>query len=216
MTGSFVTPPCSNSLAAEIPALPPAPVFEELPKTGDASFDHAIRVAFLHEGYYSDDPSDPGGPTKYGISLRAAQKMGDLDGDGFLDMDLDGDGDVDADDIRLLTPQQAVDIYRRAYWKEVYNQMPLLCAVKVFDLAINMGPKQAHILLQRSLRANTGRLLTEDGIIGQLTLRATKEAYTPVLLAAIRSEAAGFYRQLAAQRPASRKYLNGWLNRAYY
>lgn len=216
MTGSLLTSPCSNSLAADVPNLPPAPLFKELPKTGDEAFDHAIRVAFLHEGYYSDDPSDPGGPTQYGISLRAARKMGDLDGDGLLDMDLDGDGDVDADDIRLLTPEKAVDVYRRAYWNKIYNQMPRLCAVKVFDLAINMGPKQAHILLQRSLRANTGRPFAEDGIIGKLTLRASTEAYTPVLLASLRSEAAGFYRQLAAQRPASRKYLNGWLNRAYY
>lgn len=211
------TPPtaCSTLLAA-VPKLPPVPIFNDLPKTGDSTFDHAIRVALHHEGYYSNDPDDPGGPTQFGMSLRTAQKIGDLDGDGRLDMDLDGDGDVDADDIRLLTAQKAVELFRTLYWLAVYNKIPSLVAVKVFDLALNMGAKQAHILLQRAVKANTGRALKEDGILGPQTISDANQCYTPALLAALRSEAAGFYRQLAAQRPASRKYLNGWLNRAYY
>lgn len=201
---------------ADFRDLSPAPVFKDLPKTDDPTFDHAIRVAFKHEGYYSDDPDDPGGVTKYGISLRAAQQMGDLDGDGKLDADINGDGYVDARDIRLLTPEKALAIYRRAYWRPVYNQLPVAVAIKLFDLAINMGPKQAHILLQRAARSCTGTHLAEDGIIGRLTLNEINKCYTPTIMASLRSEAAGFYRQLAAQRPASHKFLKGWLNRAYH
>lgn len=206
----------SGSYTADLRDLPPAPVFKDLPKTSDPTFDHAIRVAFKHEGYYSDDPDDPGGVTKYGISLRAAKEMGDLDGDGKLDVDINGDGYVDARDIRLLTPEKALVIYRRAYWKPVYNELHTAVAVKLFDLGINMGPKQAHILLQRAARSCTGAQLVEDGIIGRLTLNEINKCYTPTIMASLRSEAAGFYRQLAAQRPSARKYLKGWLNRAYY
>lgn len=199
------------------PALPDAPLFSELPLSGDEVFDHAIRVAWQHEGVYSNDPNDPGGPTKYGISLRAAKAMGDLNGDGRLDLDIDGDGDVDIDDIRALTADQAIRLYKLAYWDPYpYARLSKMLAVKVFDLAINMGPKQAHILLQRALRSAAGRALLEDGIIGQNTIKAASEAYTPAVLAALRSEAAGFYRGLASARPASQKYLKGWLNRAYY
>lgn len=216
MSGSSFVSSCSNSLAAASPELPPAPVFKELPRTGDAVFDHALRVVFLHEGLFSDDPDDPGGPTKYGISLRAARKLGDIDGDGRLDFDLDGDGDVDLDDMRLLTPEKVVDALRRTWWKPVYDRLPGHCAIKLFDLGVNMGTKQSHILLQRALRSSTGTVYAEDGIIGKNTLHGVEHSYIPALLASLRSEAAGFYRQLAAQRPSSRKYLNGWLNRAYY
>lgn len=215
----IVNPPCSTPPTVDL-VLPSAALFKELPKTGDVVFDQAIRVVFLHEGIFSDDPSDPGGPTKYGISLRAAQKMGDLDGDGKLDLDLDADGDVDINDIRLLTPEKVVDIYRRAYWlKTPYRNFHFSVAVKMFDLSVNMGQKQANVILQRALRAARPSglpPLIEDGVIGTKTIASVQEAYTPSLLAATRSEAAGFYRRLAAQRTASQKYLNGWLNRAYF
>ena len=195
----------------------PVNVFTEIPPQADMVFDQAIRRVFHHEGYYSNDPSDPGGATKYGISLRLAQSIGDLDGDGRLDLDFNGDGKVDARDIRLLTAEDAVDLYRRIFWQPyLYNKLTPAVAIKTFDLAVNMGHRQAHLILQRGIRAcSAADAVKEDGVLGPATLRAANRQLSPSLVAAMRSEAAGFYRLLVNNRRASRKYLNGWLNRAY-
>jgi len=46
------------------------------------------------EGGYVNDPDDPGGPTKYGVTIHTARA---------LNLDVDNDGDVDIDDIKALT-----------------------------------------------------------------------------------------------------------------
>ncbi|KKL48233.1 hypothetical protein LCGC14_2327530, partial [marine sediment metagenome] len=97
-----------------------------------ASFDKAIPTILKHEGGYVHDPLDPGGETNFGISKRAFPEL----------------------DIKNLTSGQAVDIYRERYWLHhiydgIVNQD---IATKVFDLAVNMGHRAAHRLLQKALR----------------------------------------------------------------
>jgi hypothetical protein len=62
----------------------------------------AAKKLLLIEGGFVDDPTDRGGTTKYGISLRflAAAGAFDSDGDGIADFDLDMDGDIDGADVR--------------------------------------------------------------------------------------------------------------------
>jgi lysozyme family protein len=181
----------------------------------ESTFQHAVVIVLRHEGGFVDDPADPGGATNFGISLRLARQLGDLDGDGELDLDLDGDGDVDADDIRKLSREQAIGIYRSQWWEKYrYWLLPQAAAVKTFDLSVNMGSRQAHLCLQRALRA-AGLILAEDGVLGPKTVTAVETVGPLILLPAFRAEAAGFYRALVARRPASEKHLAGWLNRAY-
>lgn len=45
-------------------------------------FEDFVKVILKHEGGYVDHPNDPGGATKYGISLRFLQKNG-------IDLNLD-------------------------------------------------------------------------------------------------------------------------------
>lgn len=188
-----------------------------LPSFHDEKFDLAIQTIFQHEGVLSIDKDDPGGITKWGISLRAARSFGDLDGDGLIDLDIDGDGDVDADDIRALSPAEAAKAYFYFYWKpNNYSHLSDSLATKMFDLGVNMGPRQAGKLLQRAVRACSTFALVEDGIIGRATLTAVETIYQPALLTSLRSEAAGFYRVLVATNPKSKKYINGWLKRAYF
>lgn len=173
-----------------------------------ANFDRAMRRVLAHEGGYSENPADRGGPTKYGITVPvlANESWGDLD----------HDGDVDADDIRKLAEWDAVAIYRRQWWDR-WGYVLLAddrVAGKVFDLAVNMGPHRAHVLLQRACRS-TGRPLTEDGILGPITREAVNSAPQDALLAALRSEAAGFYRHIVARDASQMVFLKGWLRRAY-
>ncbi len=183
--------------------------------SSDVLFQTALAQVLKHEGGFTNDPVDPGGATNFGISLRLARELGDLDGDGDLDLDLDGDGDVDADDIRNLTREQAAEVYFRLWWERFdYGRLHLTLATKLFDLAVNMGASQAHRCLQRALRA-CGYAVAEDGVLGPKTVSAIVGVRPEVMVVGLRSEAAGFYRVLVARRPASEKYLNGWLNRAY-
>jgi lysozyme family protein len=177
-----------------------------------SSFDLAIATVLLHEGGFVNDPHDAGGATKYGISLRWLQSLGDIDSDGYLDGDFDKNNVVNAVDIKNLNLKEATDLYKKQWWdKYGYEKIQdQALATKVFDLAINAGPKVAHRCLQRALRAVTGEKLIEDGVLGIKTLTAVNNVSSEVLLAAYRSEAAGFYRSL--RNPL---YEAGWLNRAY-
>ena len=87
-------------------------------------------------------------------------------------------------------------------------------AAKVLDMRVNMGPSQAHKILQRALRAAEYPVKV-DGVFGPITTAAVNTVHPRHLLVALRSEAAGFYRGLVAQRPEYAKFENGWLNRAY-
>ncbi len=183
----------------------------------DPAFLDAVTTVLKHEGGYVSDPDDPGGATNYGVSLRWLVSQGDidLDGDGFNDFDFDKDGDVDADDIRAMNLKDAMEIYRRYWWDAYgYGQLPRLVGSKVFDLSVNMGPRQAHRLLQRAGRA-CGRDIAEDGILGPKTKGVITKLPPMMVVSANRSEAAGFYRVLIAQKPIFEKYRDGWLRRAY-
>jgi len=184
--------------------------------TVDDRFDAAVGVVLAHEGGFVDDPADPGAATNWGISLKTLAALGDLDGDGYRDGDRDRDGDVDADDVRALERGDAIAIYRRQWWDRYgYDRVDrLFIATKLFDLAVNMGPRQAHLIVQRALRA-TDQPVAEDGILGPETLAAINNAPAFELMSAMRSEAAGFYRALIAKRPKLARFERGWLSRAY-
>jgi lysozyme family protein len=87
-------------------------------------------------------------------------------------------------------------------------------ATKFFDLAVHTGIPQAVKLIQRALRA-AGIQVTEDRIIGSATLAAINKSDPTDLLAALKSESAGYYRLLASINPSQKRFIEGWLSRAY-
>jgi lysozyme family protein len=157
-------------------------------------FDWAIEVVLRHEGGYVDDPDDHGGATNFGISQRQYPDL----------------------DIKKLTREDAIAIYRRDWWQAYgYGQIKdMMVATKVLDLSVNMGPGTAHRLTQRALRA-VGLMVSEDGVLGPVTLGALNQVMPSNLLSALRAEAAGYYRCLAVKQKSFEKFLTGWLNRAY-
>lgn len=178
-------------------------------RTYDPAFISAVSSTLLHEGFFSDDKDDPGGPTKYGVSLRFLRTKG-------LYGDFDGDGDVDRDDIWAMTEDEAVEVYYEFWWRqEGYDKIPGPVGAKVFDIAINTGPKASNRSLQRAVRAVSGVHLVDDGILGRKSKAAVKKLDSDILLPAFRSEAAGHYRVLRQRNEVFRKYIEGWLNRAY-
>jgi lysozyme family protein len=163
-------------------------------KDSRVKFERAVKRVLEFEGGYSNDPADAGGETKFGISKRAYTNV----------------------DIKNLTVEDAKLIYYRDFWEpQVYMDFESVeLAEKVFDLAINVGSSKAHLLLQRALRA-VGNPVKEDGILGKITLAAVNFANETALLAALRSEAAGYYRSIVTKNASQSKFINGWLKRAY-
>jgi len=157
-------------------------------------FDRAIEVVLEHEGNtYTDNPADRGGPTKFGIAQRWNPDL----------------------DVASLTRERAIEVYWERYWRgHRYEFLPEAIAIKVFDLAVNLGNKTAVTCLQRALQASGLRVVI-DGILGTETCGAAEQADQKALMAALRSEAAGEYRLRVARSADQIVFQGGWLNRAY-
>jgi lysozyme family protein len=178
-----------------------------------SDFLRAIPHILHHEGGWVNHPSDPGGATNWGVSLRfalATLKV-DLNKDGWLDGDFDHDGDIDADDIRKMTKEDAIGVYRVHFWKPQYGAIAnQLIANKVFDMSVNMGSKQAHKLLQRA--AGVG----DDGVFGNGTLAAVNGSDAVWLMRRICEAQKQFYLGLIVKNPKLKAFEKGWMKRAMW
>ncbi|RKZ12239.1 hypothetical protein DRQ32_04160 [bacterium] len=188
-----------------------------------ARFEDAIGYVMVNEGGYADHPSDPGGVTNYGISLRYLKGTGEHG-------DLDGDGDIDADDVREMTYDEACGFFRRDFW----DRLPLdavgsqAVATRVLDMAVNMGPKAAVKVHQRAMNCfakstelaindEPAKKLKVDGKFGQKTLERTNmlASLDPVeAMVWLRKQHAAFYKALVKKVPSMKVFLVGWLRRA--
>lgn len=146
-----------------------------------------------HEGGYANDPADPGGETKFGISKRTYPNL----------------------DIKHLTESDAQSIYQRDFWEpypyKLLNSQDV--ANKVFDLAVNMGHHRAGEILQQAC-IDCGHPVVVDGKIGKITIAAANSILPLSLLEGIKERAKDHYRNIAIANPALGKFLKGWLIRA--
>ena len=159
-------------------------------KESSLNFDQAVHVILKHEGGYVNDSSDPGGETSYGISKRAYPDV----------------------DIKALSKDDAVDIYRRDYWnKAKVEKIPENLRLIYFDMVVNMGRSRAGKILQTAISAK-GVPTEVDGKVGPQTIRnAKKSKLEPERL---RSYRVKYYASLVTRKPSLEKYWYGWYRRA--
>ncbi|MFA6080742.1 MAG: glycosyl hydrolase 108 family protein [Candidatus Gracilibacteria bacterium] len=177
-----------------------------------ASFDEAVNYLLRNEGGLSESPYDHGGTTHFGISLRFLRNVlpENLRRYGIF-------GEVTEQTIRELTVDQAKLIYKGEFWEhaafdKINNQD--ICNY-IFDMSVNMGIAPAIKCAQRACWAvKRRREILDDGLLGDKTLNAIKMCDF-MLLPAMRSERAGYYRIIAAKDYDQERYIDGWLNRAY-
>jgi len=179
-----------------------------------SNFADAVEYILEREGGLSENPRDSGGATNFGISLRFLRGFSEevLRKYGIF-------GEVNEQTIRDLTKEQAQNIYKSEFWQqapfsEIRDQ--LVCNY-VFDMAVNMGTRQAVQIVQRSLWALMfSRLyIADDGILGERTLERLNIMVPDLVMPVLVASRAAFYRLLAEKNPNKREFLNGWLTRCY-
>lgn len=84
------------------------------------------------DGGYTNDPVDPGGETKWGISKRAYPDI----------------------DIKSLTKEEALLIYEKDYWNKIVKEgMSKQMAIACFDSAVNCGVGRTRSWLDELAKA---------------------------------------------------------------
>tara|TARA_R110002167_G_C12324473_1_gene619471 strand:+ start:156 stop:635 length:480 start_codon:yes stop_codon:yes gene_type:complete len=152
-------------------------------------FDEIIKVVLEHEGGYVNDPDDPGGETRYGISKRA-----------YPD-----------ENIKDLTIERAVELYFRDYWtKYRVGDLPDRLRHIYFDMCINMGAGRATKVLQESCNSKNSEKIDVDGGMGPATIKAVSN----VEPFRVRSFRVMYYAELVMKKPKMEKYWVGWFRRS--
>jgi lysozyme family protein len=162
----------------------------------DLQFEKCLPFTLRQEGGFSNDKNDRGGRTMEGITQRE------------YDANCRAWGYPLAD-VKLIPNDQLYTIYYSRYW---FPNSASLCPglnLSFFDQCVNEGPREAVILLQRSMGING------DGIWGAKTNDAVKFANkTPrAIITNYSNHRANFYRGIVASRPSQAGFLSDWLRR---
>jgi len=138
----------------------------------------ALTRLLAHEGGYSNHPDDPGGPTKFGITIndyRRYVKPG-----------------ADAADVKAMTVDEAKAIYRAKYWDaQRCDELPAGVDYAVFDYGVNSGIGRSGKVLRRVLSLPDTTYKISDDVIAE-----AKRADAKVLVAAICDERLRFLKAL--------------------
>lgn len=146
------------------------------------TFEKVIPRVLSIEGGYVNDPKDPGGETKFGISKRSYPNV----------------------DIKALTRDEAIEIYRHDFWLRVHaDVLHDVLAYQALDFAINSGIETAV----RKIQAAAG--VADDGYWGPVTEAAVLGANQAVLGFRFLALRLDFMRSLSNWPQAGR----GWAGR---
>jgi lysozyme family protein len=159
----------------------------------------AIALLIVIEGGYVNNPSDPGGKTKYGITQRTLTSLLPKF-HGF------------PPNVEALTEDQASLIYQTIQWRDIGgDQLSPALACCVLNSAVNQGTPTAVEILQSVAGCDA------DGVLGPATLRAVaawKSAYYPGqhIAEEFCAHAAVRYAQLYAKEG---QFALGWYRRLF-
>jgi len=149
------------------------------------SFDTALAFTLGIEGGEVNDAADHGGLTNHGVTQKEYDAWRTRHG---------------------LTSNEISALYFEDYWTPCRcEEMPDGLGAALFDMAVNSGPWNATLTLQKSLHVKV------DGRIGDMTLLAAHNAANPVLT--FLKARGAFLRDDVVRDPTQLKFLDGWFNR---
>jgi lysozyme family protein len=142
-----------------------------------ACWDEAISRLLRSEGGYVNHPSDPGGPTNFGITIADYRRY--------------MKPEATAADVRTMKIEEAKGIYREKYWRAVRcDELPAGVDYCVFDYAVNSGTGRVPKVLQRVLG------LGVTGRVDDATLAAARQRDVRALVQSICDERLRFLQGL--------------------
>lgn len=140
-------------------------------------YPESIRRLLVSEGGYVDHPSDPGGPTNFGITLADYRRY--------------MKPDATAADVRAMKAEEAKAIYREKYWRAVRcDDLPAGVDYCVFDYAVNSGTGRVPKVLQRVLGIGV------SGRMDETTVAAVRKREPRALIQSICDERLRFLQGL--------------------
>lgn len=143
---------------------------------------------------YTNHPADRGGPTKWGITLKAWSEWRGRP--------------MTSNEVKLITEDQAREFYEAAYVRRPkFDQLPLEIRPVVVDCGVNHGVRIAAKWLQRAVGA------TQDGVIGPQTLDATRRTDPWAIYLRICAYRFKLYGRLVTGDPSQAVFASGWNNR---
>jgi lysozyme family protein len=150
------------------------------------NFDDAFARLTGNEGGYVNDPNDPGGETKFGISKRAYPE----------------------EDIAGLTLERAKYLTQRDFWGPAgCDALPDVMKFQMLDMAFNTSapgrPATAIKMLQEAAGADV------DGVLGPHTLAAVNAADPQHVLRRLQGVLLRYYTELENWP----RYGKGWAGR---
>lgn len=178
----------------------------------DAYLAHLVDV--VEGAAYTNDPSDGGGPTRWGITLATLAKWR-----GHA---------VTPQDVANLARDEALAIYRDWYVTapgfDKVGALSMNVALEAIDTGVNMGVMTATRYLQRCLNVlDDVPTLVADGVCGPKTLAALADYLRrrgargeAVLVTALNGLQCADYVRLAETDSADRKFIFGWLSQRVF
>lgn len=173
-------------------------VCRDIPLSYSLAFRKAVTFVLISEGAlyangtpkddlgYVNDPTDPGGETKGGISKRAFPHL----------------------DMQNLTLEKIVSLYHVRYWRAAHcADWSAPVALMVFDAAVQHGPVTAIELLQEISEAKS------DGKVGPLTRAAVATLDAGYLVNRYSLRRARFYARIITKNQSQTRFIEGWHNR---
>jgi len=160
----------------------------------ESNFVACLSHILAMEGGFSNDPSDRGGATNWGITAATlAHYRGHA---------------VTADDVASIEPEEARAIYHAGYWATCRApELPGGVDLMVFDVSVNSGPGRAVKMLQGALDVKA------DGVFGPMTMKAVAATKPGDLIGVIVDKRRAFYHGIVDRNASQSKFLRGWLNR---
>ena len=143
-----------------------------------SSYELCLSGVLAHEGGYTNNPADPGGPTNFGITIADYRKY--------------VKSGANAADVRAMKVEDAKVIYREKYWNaQRCDELPAGVDYAVFDYGVNSGTGRSGKVLRRALKLSDRSSAVSDDVIA-----AAKVADPKALVIAICDERRRFLQSL--------------------
>lgn len=164
----------------------------------DANFHTALQYTLNFEGGFCNIPQDPGGPTNKGITIKTFENYCAQIGRAVPTVD----------DLKAISDEDVQALYYHKFWVPCgAPHLPTGVDTVVWDWGVNSGPSAGIKGLQHALG------LSATGKLDQATIDAANATDPDALLGAICDLRSKFFYALVAKRPASSRFLKGWLHR---